>query len=275
VLALLGCLPAYGQLAAPAAFRVPPSLHAQSTQFALAHRWPRATNLRLSWLVLDLTTGLIIADQGFGPDVPMPVGSLTKPILALAYARTHNSFPQVTCHGTRDRCWLPRGHGSLGIEAALAHSCNAYFLRLASQTDPRALEDVLQLLGLPSPPAEATPAELVGLDPSWKISPASIAHAYASLLSQPDAGSILAGLRQAASEGSASALFAEDALAKTGTAPCHLRSCIAGADGLVIAITPIENPRTLLLVRQQGTTGAATANLAAEMLHLLKVPHEP
>ena len=271
---LLNCSLAHGQLAAAASVTTPTSLRAQSTQSALTQRWPRATNPRLSWLVLDLTNGLIVAHQGSDPDLPIPVGSLTKPFLALAYARTHNAFPHLTCRGTQDRCWLPRGHGSLGVEDALAHSCNAYFLNLARQTDPNALQSVLLLLGLPSPPAEATPAELIGLDPTWEIAPATLAHAYASLLSQPDAGSILAGLREAASKGSASALFSADAFAKTGTAPCHNRTCVASADGLVIAITPIENPRTLLLLRQRGSTGAATATLAAQMLHVLEVPRE-
>jgi hypothetical protein len=271
---LLNCSPVHGQLAAEASVTSPTSLRAQSTQSALTQRWPRAANPRLSWLVLDITIGQIIAHQGSDPDVPIPVGSLTKPFLALAYARTHNAFPHVICRGTQDRCWLPRGHGSLGVEDALAHSCNAYFLKLASQTDPNALQSVLKLLGLPSPPAEATPAELIGLDPTWEIAPATLARAYASLLSQPDAASILAGLREAASKGSASALYSEDALAKTGTAPCHHRTCVASADGLVIAITPIEDPRTLLLLRQQGSTGAATATLAAQMLHVLGVPRE-
>jgi hypothetical protein len=270
---LLNCSRAHGQLA-EASVTTLTSLRAQSTQSALTQRWPRAANPRLSWLVLDFTNGLIIAHQGSDPDVPIPVGSLTKPFLALAYARTHNAFPHVTCRGTRDRCWLPRGHGTLSIEDALAHSCNAYFLKLVSQTDPNALQSVLKLVGLPSPPAEATPAELIGLDPTWEIAPATLARAYASLLSQPDAGNILAGLRQAASNGSASALYSEDALAKTGTAPCHQRTCVASADGLVIAITPVEAPRTLLFLRQQGSTGAATATLAAQMLRVLEVPRE-
>jgi hypothetical protein len=272
-LTLLISAPAHTQLAVPASVTTSTSLHAQSTQSALTRRWPPAINSRLSWLVLDLSSGQIISHQGPDPDLPIPVGSLTKPFLALAYARTHTAFPHLTCRGTQDRCWLPRGHGSLGVEDALAHSCNAYFLALARQTDPDALQSVLQLLGLPSPPAGASPAALIGLDPTWEIAPATLARAYARLLSQPDAASILIGLRQAASKGSASALFSEDALAKTGTAPCHRRTCIASADGLVIAITPVENPRTLLLLRQQGSTGAGTSALAAQMLQVLEVPH--
>jgi hypothetical protein len=102
---LLNCSLAHGQLTAAASVTTPTSLRAQSTQSALTQRWPRATNPRLSWLVLDLTNGLIVAHQGSDPDLPIPVGSLTKPFLALAYARTHNAFPHLICRGTQDRCW--------------------------------------------------------------------------------------------------------------------------------------------------------------------------
>ncbi len=265
-----------GLLSGMSAHAQPPvSLRAQSTQSALSRRWPASTNPRLSWIVLDLATSEIIAQQGIDPDRAIPVGSLTKPFLALAYARTHSSYPHFTCRGTQDRCWLPHGHGSLDLQQALAHSCNAYFLALAAQIDPAALVNTMQLLNLSTPPADASPATLIGLDPGWQITPVALVRAYGRLPVQTDTSDILAGLRQAASTGTASALYAEDALAKTGTAPCHHRGCIASADGLVIVLTPAANPRTLLFVRQQGSTGASTAPIAAEMLHRLEAPHGP
>jgi cell division protein FtsI/penicillin-binding protein 2 len=253
----------------------PASLRAQSTQSALMRQWPAATNPRLAWIVLDLTDGEIIAQQGIAPERPIPVGSLTKPFLALAYAHTHVGYPHFTCRGMQDRCWLPRGHGALDLQQALAYSCNAYFLALAAQIDPAALANTMQWLNLPAPPVEASPATLIGLDPGWQISPLALAHAYGRLTTQSDVSDILAGLRQSASTGTASALHGEDALAKTGTAPCHHRGCLASADGLVIVLTPAANPRTLLFVRQQGSTGAATARIAAQMLLLLEAPHGP
>ena len=260
--ALFGAMPAQPQT----------SLRAQSTQSALSQVWPASTNPRLSWLVVDLATGQIIAQQGIDPDRPIAVGSLAKPFLALAYARTHSGYPHFTCRGAQNRCWLPHGHGSLDLQQALAHSCNAYFLSLAGQIDPAALQSVVQLLDLPAPPSGASPATLIGLDPGWQIAPATLARAYARLLTQPGTADIFAGLREAASTGTAGALHGEDALAKTGTAPCHHRGCIASADGLVVALTPAAAPRTLLLVRQQGSTGAATAPIAARMLRLLEAP---
>jgi hypothetical protein len=260
--------------AMPAHAQPPVSLRAQSIQAALSRRWPAAANPRLSWIVLDITSGEIMAQQGIDPDCAIPVGSLTKPFLALAYARTHTSYPHFMCRGTQDRCWLPRGHGSLDLQQALAHSCNAYFRALAGEIDLATLASTAQSLNLPVPPADASPATLIGLDPGWQISPMALARAYGRLLMQPSLSDILAGLRQAASTGTAKALNGEDALAKTGTAPCHHRGCLASADGLVIALTPAANPRTLLFVRQQGSTGASTAPIAAQMLHVLEAPHE-
>jgi cell division protein FtsI/penicillin-binding protein 2 len=248
------------------------SLLAQTTQAALTRRWPPAANPRLSWLVLDVATGQPLASQWPSLTTAIPVGSLTKPFLALAYARTHATYPRLTCRGTADRCWLPRGHGTLDLPQAIAHSCNAYFLALARQTDPAALQSTLQSYNLPAPPSEATPATLIGLDPSWRLPPLTLARAYAALLTQTQPASIdliRQGMRLAVTVGTASALRTEAALAKTGTAPCIQTPCRASADGLVIVLTPSAQPRILLLVRQQGATGAATATIAAQMLQVL------
>ena len=261
----------------------PTSLLAQTIQSTLIQRWPPAANPHLSWLVLDTTTGQLLAQQWPALDQPIPVGSLTKPFLALAYAATHTTFPNITCYGNSgltstgklaDRCWLPRGHGQLNIQTALANSCNAYFLGLSRAIDPTALHTVTQTYNLPAPPANATPATLIGLNTTWQISPLALARAYAQLASQsktdPTTEAILTGLHLATQQGTASVLRSSDALAKTGTAPCQ-HHCAITSDGLIIALTPAASPRILLFVRQQGTTGAATASIAAQMLHALKV----
>lgn len=264
------------------------SLLAQTIQSTLTQRWPPATNPHLSWLVLDTTTGQLLAQQWPAPDQPnpdqpIPVGSLTKPFLALAYAATHTTFPHITCYGTQgltptgqptDRCWLPRGHGQLNLQTALANSCNAYFLGLSRAIDPVALQNVAQTYNLPAPPPNATPATLIGLNATWQIPPLALARAYAQLASQsktdPTTELILSGLHLATQQGTAAALRSSDALAKTGTAPCQ-HHCAITSDGLVIALTPAAAPRILLFVRQQGATGAVTATIAAQMLDALKV----
>jgi cell division protein FtsI/penicillin-binding protein 2 len=244
------------------------SLLAQAIQSKLSRRWPPSDHL--SWLVLDTASGQVLAQQWPSLDDPIPVGSLTKPFLALAYARTHDTFPHTLCQGTQDLCWLPQGHGTLDLQHAVAHSCNAYFLGLASHLEPTALQTITQLYDLPAAPPDATPAVLIGLEPKWRIAPVTLARAYARLVNQPGNQSILTGMHLATQQGTARALQAEDALAKTGTAPC-LHACSASGDGLVLAMTPVANPHILLLVRQHGTTGAATAIVAAQMLHALKV----
>ncbi len=68
---------------------------------------------------------------------PLPFGSLIKPFTALAYADAHRfTYPTFTCRGSADGCWLPAGHGRVGIVDAVAGSCNAYF-RTARARRPR------------------------------------------------------------------------------------------------------------------------------------------
>src|SRR5260221_550165 len=90
----------------------PPPLRA-----APPHPPPPPPNPRLPWFALHPPTGQVLSRQGLDPDLPIPVGSLTKPFLALAYARTHTTFPHLPCKGSADRCWLPQGHGTLDLQA--------------------------------------------------------------------------------------------------------------------------------------------------------------
>jgi hypothetical protein len=248
-------------------------LFAQSAQATLEKASSaRSDSSRLSWLLMDARTGQLLASQWTDADKPIPVGSLTKPFVALAYSRTHVGFPRYICAGTSTRCWLPRGHGSLGLEQAITFSCNSYFLQLAKETSPAAMHQVALEYSLLSAPAPVAPAELIGLESRWRIAPLDLGRAYVRLAYQPEAASIRVGMREAALTGTARALAAEDAAAKTGTAPC-IRDCVASGDGLVVALTPRESPRLLLLLRERGTTGAATAAIAAGMLQTLREDH--
>jgi len=248
-------------------------LFAQSAQAVLEKASnARSDSLRLSWLLMDVRNGQVLASHWSGVNKPIPVGSLTKPFVALAYSRTHIGFPHYICAGTSTRCWLPRGHGSLSLEQAVTFSCNSYFLQLAKEISPTAMLQVASEYGLSAAPAPATPAELIGLDSGWRIAPLDLGHAYVRMTSQPDTASIRNGMRQAALTGTAHSLAAEDAIAKTGTAPC-IRDCLASGDGLVVVLTPSDNPRLLLLLRKRGTTGAAAAAIAAGMLKTLREDH--
>ncbi|MGA2348819.1 MAG: penicillin-binding transpeptidase domain-containing protein [Terracidiphilus sp.] len=246
-------------------------LFSQSAEAAFSRDFP-STNL--SYLLMD-TSGIVLAERWSGPDVVAP-GSLVKPFLALAYGEQHSGrFPKVRCLGTQSRCWLPRGHGYLGLEEAIANSCNAYFLELASSMDSTKAAQTFARYGLTGPPATATASSLVGLGGSWVESPPVLAKAFLQLVNErqsPMQGRIVMGMSGSASYGTARAVDSQlgrnAALAKTGTALC-LHASKAAADGFTVILYPALQPRILLLVRVHGSTGAASAQIAASMLRSL------
>jgi len=100
-----------------------------------------------SYLLVDATTERVLDVRWNDVERPLPIGSLIKPFTALAYADTHRFiYPTFTCRGGADGCWLPAGHGRVGIADAVSHSCNAYFRQLAQGTAPDALVSRLQRL---------------------------------------------------------------------------------------------------------------------------------
>lgn len=229
----------------------------------------------LSWVLLD-RSGRILAQNWDDPDLPISAGSVLKPFIALAWGEQNGlHYPRILCKGTRNRCWLPRGHGIIGLESAIAESCNAYFLSLASELDRRSAAQIFARFGLHSPPPDATPETLIGLTDQWRETPLTLARAYLALANDifgPAQKRILAGMRGAAAFGTARdvdlALGRNSALAKTGTAPCshHAR---AAADGFTIVLFPALQPRLLLLVRMHAATGAHTATKAGAMLRAI------
>jgi len=243
------------------------TLYSQSLQTALT-----AQNPHLEFLLLNLRTHEVLANT-FAP-TPIPAGSLLKPFIALAYASAHDeTFPTVVCHGHSDRCWNPAGHGPMTLTNAIAQSCNAYFLHLAASLTPAGLSSIPYLPAPPNP----SPETLIGLNPSWQITPASLAEAYAALLaaSSPTQSAILAGMRASATHGTAARIGRHPGgvLAKTGTAPCVDRHCSATGDGLVLTAFPANDPTLLLLVRQRATNGATAAAAASRILSQLESLH--
>jgi len=204
---------------------------------------------RFSWVELDL---LHKSRTVVWPDAERPVsfGSSLKPFLVLAYAATHTTFPVVNCHGTRDRCWLPRGHGEQNVTAALVHSCNCYFLHLAKLIDRAALDAVCLRYGLALPARSAGEDALVGLGTGWQDVPLAVAQAFAQLTDPL----VLGAMAECAVSGTARNLQLA-CYAKTGTAPCSHTPRAAG-DGFVVVLYPLGQPRRVLLFAQHGTTGA-------------------
>ncbi|HEV2689326.1 MAG TPA: penicillin-binding transpeptidase domain-containing protein [Bryobacteraceae bacterium] len=240
------------------------SLPDQSAAIVLDRAFP---DPGVSYLLLDAPSGRVIASRWEHPEEPAPVGSLVKPFTALAYGETHDfRFPVFTCQGDVSHCWLPQGHGRMEITTAIAHSCNAYFLELARDVKPEALESVTCRFSVNPPEPWSLPPALIGLHGSWKILPLAIARAYSELAKrsiEPGINEVLTGMALSARFGTGRAA-GKGAYVKTGTAPCIHAEHQAG-DGYVIALYPTDAPRYTLLVRVHGVPGAVAAVTCGRM----------
>jgi cell division protein FtsI/penicillin-binding protein 2 len=251
-----------------------PARDAQFSQAAKAVLDRDFSGPEISYLLLD-SSGGVLAERWPAQPAIAP-GSLVKPFLAIAYGEQHaGQFPTVRCMGARTRCWLPAGHGNIGLEEAIAQSCNTYFLDLANDLDRKRAARSFAHYGLAGPPENATSENLVGLGAAWKESPLALARAYLTIEKEQRSvlqNRIVKGMIGSAEHGTARAVDAvlgrNAALAKTGTAVCS-HTPRASADGLTVVLYPAAQPRLLLLVRVHGVTGAASARVAGQMLRSL------
>jgi cell division protein FtsI/penicillin-binding protein 2 len=258
-------------LSAASAAQSQPANDAQFSQGAKALLEHNFTSPNLSYLLMD-ASGEVLAER-WPSQRPVSPGSLVKPFLAVAYGEQHGGqFPTVRCMGTESRCWLPAGHGTLGLEEAIAQSCNAYFLELAAGVDRRRATETFSRYGLAGPPAAAATESLVGVGSSWKESSLALARAYLQLEKEQRSviqGRIATGMLASAARGTArevdAALGKDAALAKTGTAVCS-HTPRGAADGFTVVLYPAAQPRLLLLVRVHGVTGAESAKVAGAIL---------
>ena len=247
------------------------SLFAQGAA-AVLHR--NFADAGLSWLLVS-RSGDVLAERWQHAEQVVAPGSLLKPFLAAAYGEQHGaSFPRLQCAGKESRCWYPKGHGEIGIEQALAQSCNAYFLGLAAMLDEDVAPATLRGLGLHAP-AAMRPEDLIGLTSVWRETPLTIARAYLAVFGSGAnatlrhiAGGMEAAARSGTAKGASVAMGAGSVLGKTGTAVCS-HSPRGMADGFAVLLYPAADPRLLLLVRRHGTTGAQTSSQAGEMLRAI------
>lgn len=161
-------------------------------QKALEERFGRSGN---SIAIVEVQTGNLVA--AVHPDAiylrKNPPGSLIKIFTVMAYAAEHGTaFPQFHCPPTSARdpegCWDRNGHGTVGLEKAIAFSCNVYFRQLAKRLSSTAFSDVLQHFGvisnrnevisLPEPTQRKL---MVGNTLEWSASPILILRAYCAL----------------------------------------------------------------------------------------------
>src|SRR5262249_30698008 len=125
------------------------SLPEQSAAIVLDRAFP---DPGISYLLVDAASRRLKCSRWAHPEDRAPVGSVVKPFTALAYGETHRfSFPEMVCRGEADHCWLAQGHGRMEIVRAIAHSCNAYFLRLAEDVTEESLETITRRFGINAP----------------------------------------------------------------------------------------------------------------------------
>ena len=230
-------------------------------------------NKEVSFLLLDARTGTVMASSWDHPEQPIPLGSLIKPFVALAYGEEHQfRYPAHVCKGKSGGCWLPRGHGEIEIASAVANSCNSYFRMLTANMRSADVVPSARRFGLEPPTPDLSGKDLIGVGNRWLISPLHMARAYLELnrrRDQPGAREVIAGMAQSARQGTGSevgrALRHSSALVKTGTAACTHHPPAPG-DGFVVALAPAEQPEFLLMVRVHGVPGAKAAVTAGRML---------
>jgi len=228
---------------------------------------------RISYLLFDARTEILLSSRWEDASRPIPLGSLVKPFTALAYAQAHDfQYPTHVCKGEASGCWQVHPHGELDIVSAIAVSCNSYFRALTEGLKSEQLLPTTSTFGLEPPSATLNGASLMGLGDEWKISPLHMARAYLELVrrsDQPGVRELLGGMAQSAQRGTGAgvgrALKHTHALVKTGTAPCtHFHA--APADGFVVALVPANRPEILLMIRVHGVAGAKAAVTAGSML---------
>ncbi len=205
----------------------------------------------IAFLRMDVETGAVTGREWPDAEEVVAIGSLAKPFVALAYAEGHGyRYPRVACKA--GACWLPRGHGVVGVEDAVAQSCNVYFAALRREVPGHLLESTARRFGL--------------TDVDW-ARPEAVLRAYVELVKragEPGVGEVVAGLRRAASQGTAK-LVGRDALAKTGTASCGHEPKGAG-DGYAVVLYPAAGVRTAVMVRVHGRPGSQAAGEAGRLL---------
>jgi len=235
-------------------------LHTQSAAAVLAREF---ADPDISYLLLD-ADGQVMAQRWEQPERDIPVGSLTKPFMAVAYGRTHRTFPKFRCTGGKT-CWLPRGHGTLAVREAIAFSCNSYFHQLVAHAGS-GFRPAMESFALHAV------ADRDGERSFTTASPLALARAFLELTHharEREVRPVLEGLALSAQQGTAKAVDASlpgmTALAKTGTGPCTHKKKAPG-DGFAVVMFPAERPRAVLLVRLHGRPGFMAAEIAGRMV---------
>jgi stage II sporulation protein D len=230
-------------------------------------------------LVVDVhSEATLLAQQPDVLDRPTYPGSIAKVFSLIAAMEAGEVDPstRIACRGRETVggrtlvCSHPRFGRALTAAEALAHSCNTFFVAVAKRTTWPRIAAVLDAAGLPASPPPREPAlGAVGLD-GPRVAPRALLTAFARAVERarrrdgPNDRMLLAGLRDAAREGTARAFGDQgiDALAKTGSGRIY-----GGAPGgLVVALSPADAPRYGVVVIGAGIAGRDAAAIGAAAL---------
>lgn len=183
-------------------------------------------------VVLDRRTGRVDAvhDEGLATQLRIAPGSTLKPFVLTALVETGKLSPRerfrcpgrLTIQGLNLACAHPVLPGPLGIEEALAYSCNNFVAHFAARFGPGELAGYLRRYGFTSVSAvEDSRLQALG-ETGVRTTPLELARAYRRLAENAPP-EVLAGLRGAAEYGTAqlAALDGVPLWGKTGTVPRH------------------------------------------------------
>jgi len=96
------------------------SLYDQAVVTLLHERFRRDD---VSYILIETSGGRIVDQQWPDASRPIAMGSLVKPFTTLAYGKSHGyRYPEFVCRGSESGCWLPSGHGKVGIVEAIAQT---------------------------------------------------------------------------------------------------------------------------------------------------------
>lgn len=263
-------------------------------QRALNEKFGRSEN---SIVMVDVQSGALLAAVHAGAvyQEKHPPGSLIKLFTTVAYAAEHEGeFPNYKCPRSTSRdpdgCWDRNGHGEVGLEKAIAFSCNVYFRRLAEQVSPEVFAGILLRFGvindrqeILSLPLTAQRKLMVGNTLEWSGSPLLLLRSYCALYNggklwaafsdsarnvqlpaTPLLEHIRAGMRWGGESGT-SALASRECgtplLGKTGTS-LLLKNGVpdwSRTQGWWIGLYPVEHPIIAVMTFVRKGRGAADA----------------
>lgn len=228
-----------------------------------------ATDAKFEYAVLNLNSGNWLELHWANPKLGALPGSLLKIVPAMAHGLRHGGrFPEHECLGLKSGCWSPAAHGRVGIARAVAHSCNAYFLRLAQGLTYEDVCLAASALGVRGPASDDV-EEWIGRKAGWRVHPLGLVGAYARVVERQHEAAysgIMEGLRECAKTGTGRALGGI-ALAKTGTAGCE-HSPRSPGDGWTVALWPPESPKFGAVGRACGEPGSHVAGRLKSIIQM-------